>query len=80
MTGLDSRKSTTTAEVVERDITLSQLTDALRASEKRAWGAAFSPEVDESTIVAVAASAAQLAASFPIGTVLELREAGVVAR
>src|SRR5690242_19322286 len=60
MLGLDSRKFTTTAEVVERNITLSQLADALRGSEKEAWGVVFSPEEDEPAIVTVAASTARV--------------------
>ncbi|GAB3162135.1 hypothetical protein [Amycolatopsis sp. cg9] len=70
-TGLDSRKATTTAEVVERQMTFADYVAAHQASLIRAG----LPDTDEVRGWAeeAARDMARIAAAFPVGTVVERR-------
>lgn len=71
-TGLDSRKATTTAEIVQRNITVAQYRDAFHRSLILAGLPADDPEIRRAA-EDDADQMRRLAAKWPVGTIVERR-------
>lgn len=72
-----SLKTTTTFKVAALQMSVSEFVDALQKSyDASGWGAVM----DRSDVIADAEELLRVAASFPVGTVLEKRGNAIVAR
>ena len=74
MVGVESNKATTTLKVVEMDITKEGIADALRANYQNAgWYQLMGAEGAEESIKKEVDELIDIAASFPVGSIMEKR-------